>query len=133
MKRATAAEKDERLAHANALIKTISSYGRRFFYNARHNRVAEMVIAPKGHIHFIDDYSGNAIYVAYNGHWRGWSHGGTLRDLVKRLAEYIRTGEPLSINWIGPQRFDDSNIWGYAEEEMAKCRAEALLNQAVLP
>lgn len=117
--------KHERITEANKLIETISSYGRRFFYNERNDRVAYMLIGPRGHIYFVDDYSGKAIYVAYNGRWNGWSHGGTLRDLVKELANYVRTGEQLSPNWIGPQRFNDSNIWGYAEDEMAKCRAEA--------
>lgn len=121
-------EKTNRLEHVNALIKTISTYGRRFFYNKRFDRVAHMLIGPKGHLYFVDDYSGKPIYVAYNGHWDGWSHGGTLRDLVKELASYIRTGKQLSRHWIGPERFDDSNIWGYAEDEMIKCRAEAFLS-----
>jgi hypothetical protein len=121
-----ASEKAARVAKVNHLVRVISTYGRRFFYNARHNRVAEMVIGKGGHLYFIDDYTGKPIYVAYDGRWSGWSHGGTLRDLVKALAEYVRTGNQLSISWIGPERFDDSNIWGYAESEMAKCRAAAL-------
>lgn len=123
--------KHERLAEANNLIKTISDYGRRFFYSAKNDRVAHMMIGHRGHIYFVDDYSGKAIYVAYNGHWRGWSHGGTLRDLIKELANFVRTGKQLSPNWIGPQRFDDSNIWGYAEDEMVKCRAEAAKSPAL--
>lgn len=133
MKRATAAQKAERLGHVNALIKTISDHGRRFFYNKTNDRVARMLIVPTGHIYYVDDYSGKAIYVAYQGHWRGFSHGGTLKQLVQSFADYVRTGDQLSINWIGPQRFDDSNIWGYAEEAMNKCRAEALTNPMVKP
>lgn len=123
--------KAARVAQVNALITVISTYGRRFFYNATHKRVAQMVMGKGGHMYFVDDYTGKAVYVAYNGHWSGFSHGGTLRDLVKRLADYVRTGEPLAMHWIGPQRFDDSNIWGYAADELTKCRAAALGTGAI--
>lgn len=133
MKRATPAEKAERLAHVNALIKTISDHGRRFFYNERNNRVAEMIILQRGQLYFVDDYSNKPIYVAYQGHWRGFSHGGTMKQLIGKFAYYINTGEKIGIFWIGPERLNitDGNIWGYAPDEMAKCRAEALLNPAV--
>lgn len=127
------ADKAARLTEANKLIRIISTYGRRFFYNEENNCVAEMLIGPRGHIFFIDDYSRKLIYVAHSGRWPGWSHGGTLRDLVKALANYVRTGEQLSIFWISPGRFDDSNIWGYAPDEMTKCRAEALTCAAIKP
>lgn len=133
MKRATAAEKAERLVHVNALIKTISDHGRRFFYNEKDDRVARMLIGAKGHLYFVDDYSCTLIYVAYQGRWKGFSHGGTLKSLVERLADYVRKGDRLPIDWIGPERFNQSNIWGYAADAMAKCRAEALLNPAVKP
>jgi hypothetical protein len=129
--RATKAQKAERLEHVNALIKIISDHGRRFFYNEQNNHVARMLIGPKGHLYFQDDYTGKAIYVAYQGRWSGFSHGGTLKALVERLAEYVRTGSCLSIDWIGPERFDQSNIWGYSEDEIAKCRSAALVNSAV--
>lgn len=126
-------EKHQRLLHVNALVETISKYGRRFFYCEKKQRIAEFSLAPSGHIYFNDDYTGESIYVAYQGRWRGFSHGGTMKDLVKAMAEYIRTGKQLSIGWIGPERFDDSNIWGYAQDEIAKCRAEALTNPAIKP
>lgn len=128
-----AIEKAERLRHVNDLIKTISDHGRRFFFNERKGTVARMLIGPKGHLFFQDDYTGKAIYVAYSGRWNGFSHGGTLKGLVERLAQYVRTGSRLSIDWIGPERFDQSNIWGYAQDEIEKCRAAARANPAVLP
>ena len=120
-----------RVNHVNALIATISDHGRRFFYNAGRDQRAKMMLSRTGHIYFQDDYSGKLIYVAYQGRWRGFSHGGTLKNLVERLADYIRTGDPLSIDWIGPERFDQSNIWGYSQESMAKCRAAAQLSPAI--
>jgi hypothetical protein len=120
-------QKIARLEQANALITVISTYGRRFFYDAKQNRVARIEIGKGGHLYLIDDYTGHPVYIAYNGEWSGFSHGGTLRDLVKRLAEYVRTGKQLHPHWIGPKRHsDDSNIWGYAADEMEKCRAAAL-------
>lgn len=133
MKRATTVQKVKRLEHVNALIETISLYGRRFFCHKESTRVAQMRISTKGHIYFLDDYTQKLVYVAYEGHWRGFSHGGTLKELVRRMADYVRTGDRIEIDWIGPERMriTDGNIWGYAEDEMAKCRAEALLNPAV--
>lgn len=135
MKRATVAEKAQRIEHINALIKIISDYGRRFFYDARSGRVARMAIGQKGHIYFQDDYSGKLIYVAYRGNWRGFNHGGTLQDLVNKMANYVRTGDRLGIGWFGPERkgITDGNIWGYDDDEIAKCRAEAAKNPAVKP
>ncbi len=128
-------EKFQRMLHANALIETISKYGRRFFYFDKKDRVAHFSLAPSGHIYFWDDYTGKDIYTAYSGRWNGFSHGGTLRSLVEAMSHYIRTGKPLDIGWIGPERMriTDGNIWGYSQDEMAKCRAEALLNPAIKP
>ena len=124
-------QKAVRVAEVNQLIKTISDYGRRFFYDKRADRVAHMAIAKTGHLYFVDDYSGKMIYIAYQGRWDGFSHGDTLKTLVERLADYVRTGRRLSMDWIGPERFDQSNIWGYAEDEMTKCRAEAAKSPAI--
>jgi hypothetical protein len=51
--------------------------------------------------------------------------------LIKTISDYVRTGEQLGIGWIWPQRFNDSNIWGYAEDEMSKCRAEAVKSPVI--
>lgn len=125
--------KRQRVLQINELINTMAKYGRRFFYNEKFDRVAKMAVTDRGQIFWIDDYTGKAIYVAYSGHWRGFSHGGTLRDLVLRFADYIRTGKQLSIWFIGPERtgLTNGNIWGYSDEEIKKCRSEALLNPAV--
>ncbi len=116
----------ERLEHANALIKLISSRGRRFFYNKGADRTAEMWIDLNGRIWFMDDYTGQPIYTLYRGRWRGFSHGGTLRDLVIRLHDYIAHGHLLSIEIICPTRNnpEDGNIWGYPKEEAELLRQE---------
>lgn len=127
-------QKVERLEQVNALVTVISTYGRRFFYNATNDRIAQMVIGKGGHLYWVDDYTRKPIYIAREDHWRYFSHGGTLRDLVKRLAQYVRDGKPLPLDWIGPKRNSDgSNIWGYAAEEMEKCRAAALGTGVIAP
>lgn len=47
------------------------------------------------------------------------------RSLVEGFRDYIRTGEPLHPGYLGPERFDGSNIWGYDEEGMRAVREQA--------
>lgn len=54
-----------------------------------------------------------------------YGHGGTLRNLVEVLSDYIRTGEPLCPGYLGPERFDNSSIWGYDETGMKVVREQA--------
>lgn len=116
----------ERLEHANALIKLISSRGRRFFYNKAHDRTSEMWIDLGGRIWFTDDYTGKSIYTLYRGRWHAFSHGGTLRDLVIRLHDYIAYGHLLPPEIICPtyNNQEDGNIWGYPEDEAELLRQE---------
>lgn len=87
-----------------------------------------MEVDHRGKVWFIDDYSARRIFThktSRGGRWRGFSHGGTLRSLADAFREYIRTGEPISRFYLGPERFDDSNIWGYDEEGMKAVREQA--------
>jgi hypothetical protein len=119
----TAQDKKERAEHANTLINLIAAHGRRFFYNKEHNRVAKMYLDARGRVWFVDDYRETHIYTHWNGSWRGFSHGGTLRDLTIQLRDYIRTGELIHHGVIAPSRFDpDRNIWGYSFESAEKLR-----------
>lgn len=119
-------KKRGRVEHANTLIKIISDYDRRFFYNAQANRVAQFEII-KGHIYFRDDYTNKLIHVHKNFYNINFSHGGTLRDLVENMANYIRTGEHLSIKHIGPElAFSNQNIWGYSQRSIDDVRMLAL-------
>jgi hypothetical protein len=117
--------KAERIADANYLILQISMFGRRFFYNDRYDRVARFEITIDGKLWFRDDYTDERVYVAYRGHWRNFSHGGTLRRLVEALAKYIRSGERISASHFGPwpEWCCDGDPWGYGKETMAKLRS----------
>lgn len=84
------------------VIRIIADQGRRFFYSQAVNRYASMEIDPRGKVWLIDNYSGKRIFThntVWGGKWRGFSHGGTLKDLVKDFRDYIRcTPATLALN-----------------------------------
>ncbi|WP_223503777.1 hypothetical protein [Pseudomonas sp. BF-R-24] len=120
--------KRQRAEQVNKVIRIIAAHGRRFFYSQTANRCASMEVDQRGKVWFIDDYSGKRIFThdtVWGGKWRGFSHGGTLKDLVKEFRDYICNGEPLHPGYLGPERFNDSNIWGYDEAGMRVVREQA--------
>lgn len=131
-----ALEKQQRVEHCNELIRLIGSCGRRFFYNAEHDRYAYMEIV-RGRIYIVDDYSGKRIYTRYTpfgNRWKGFSHGGTLRDLVERMRDYIAEGKKIPIGYLPLERWEGglkNNIWGYAEKAAEHVRTEALKSPVV--
>lgn len=120
--------KRQRVQHANDLIKGIASYGRKFFES--NGIVAHMEIDERGKVWFVDDYTRERIYTHYKGHWRHFTHGGTLRNLIEEIRDYISKGEPLHPGYIAPSNFGSQNIWGYAEDEVTKLRA-AIANNPI--
>lgn len=118
------ADKRQRCDVVNQAIRIIAAHGRRFFHHK--GNFARMVVADNGRIWFLDDYSWKAIYThtAPYARWRGFTHGGTLRNLVEKFRDYIRTGKPLHPGYLGHDREDGSNIWGYEPEAMKTVRAE---------
>jgi hypothetical protein len=141
-----AQQKEERLAHANALIQIIASHGHRFFYletvSARAavlHRVSgytggniSQLELRRGKVFFLDSYSGKAVYThktTWANRWTGFSNGGTLRSLVENLRDYVLTGTHLSPWKIGLPRTKDgslaNNTWGYEESALQKVRDAA--------
>ncbi|CAI8799638.1 LPD29 domain-containing protein [Pseudomonas sp. IT-P74] len=120
--------KRHRAEQVNQVIRIIADHGRRFFYSQAVNRYVSMEVDARGKVWFIDDYSGKRIFThdtVWGAKWRGFSHGGTLKDLVKEFRDYICTCEPLHPGFLGPERFNDSNIWGYDEAGMMAVRERA--------
>lgn len=121
----------ERLKHVNQLIKIISSHGRRFFWNEDAQRVAKMEIDAKGKLWWIDDYRGAHVCVekigGYEHGWRGFSHGGTLRQLAQMMRDYVKTGGMIEIWNIAP------DCWGYKEEAAEATRKQALELECCIP
>lgn len=128
------AQRQERLAQANAVIKAVSDHGRRFFYGRTSQRISAFRLDERGVLWFDDHYQGTPVYVAYKGHWRGFSQGGTLRSMVEALALYIREGTPIRPGHFGPwnpSHIPDGDLWGYGAEAMHAVRAQLEGNPAV--
>ncbi|MDY7044408.1 hypothetical protein RVS70_09340 [Virgibacillus sp. M23] len=114
----------DRLIAVNKIIHEIANRGRRFFYDQRRNRYAQMVI-EKHKVFFIDDYTGERVY-AYNtglNDHRGFSHGGTMWGLINDFREFIVTGNQTN----GNNGYGGLYCphWGYPEEDMKSIRAVA--------
>lgn len=126
------ATKQERLEHANQLIQIIAAHGRRFFFSLSSGRTAQLLIDQRGRVWFQDDSTGKLIFThetTWSNKWRGFSHGGTLRDLVEMMREYIIKGIPIHPYYLGMERRNvyDGNIWGYTDEEIKAVREQAAL------
>jgi len=118
--------KQVRCVYANQLIEVISQHGRCFFYSAKHDRVARLVV--DGAVHLIDEKSGNKVVLRTNGSWEGFGHGGTLRELVTMMRDYVMQGTRIGMYFIGMERtFGKGNVWGYPVDQLEKCREAARL------
>ena len=122
--------KQRRTEQVNQAIRVIADHGRRFFYSQAINRYASIEVDARGKVWFIDDYSGKRIFThptTFGGRWKGFSHGGTLRNLVEAFRDYICTGEQLHLGYLGLERqnITDGNIWGYDDTSMQAVREKA--------
>jgi hypothetical protein len=112
-------EKHQRLDKANLILELIARHGRHFF--AHDGLVSQFTLRPDGKLFFVDSYTQKAIYTASSmGKWRGFTEGGNNLDLVKNLADYIRTGAPIH-NHFGPwpDWVCGGDLWGYGESMIA--------------
>jgi len=119
------AAKLTRLGRANALLIEIASCGRRFFHHK--GRVSQLDLDERGRVWLVDKWTGNRIYTHYAYLWRGFSEGGTLRELVCKLRDYIVRGDLLPPLALGPyhsEMINGGDIWGYGED-MERVRAAA--------
>jgi len=117
--------KIQRVEKANKLIKIISLYGRRFFWNKNDNAISFFKI-KKGRVYFVDHYSKKEIYLHYRYWSKGFSNGGTLRSLIDALKDWIigkRANPPLRLLGPWPKSLCNGDLWGYGSE-MKKVRAK---------
>jgi len=108
--------KAQRIEDVNKAVVQIASYGRRFFYTPKTNKVACMKADGAGHLKWVDNYTEKTMPIIVGGRWDGFSNGGTLKSLVEAFAHYVRTGEAIGIGYL-------SDMWAYPEPEMKKLRA----------
>ncbi len=116
-------DKAERLTKANEFIRVIATTGRKFF--SHQDRVSVLCLDGQGRINLIDCYTKRLVYTHYNGEWRGFSQGGTMRSLIIRLREYIQGVIPTGAELFDklPIHYGDQTIcpnygWGYPEDDM---------------
>ena len=124
-----------RLTTANKAIEIIAKYGRHFFSlqgdrpnTPEPNRVS-FFERRNGRLWFVDKWTQKATYVAYRrGRWKHFSDGGTLRDLICNMADWINgKKERFPIDSLGPfpSWCCDGDLWGYGKD-MAKVRHEII-------
>lgn len=119
----------QRLDHANRLIEVIAAHGRRFFYSAKHGRHARVEVDRRGHVWWVDDYTGRRIYThrtPFGNNWRGFSHGGTLRALAEAIRDYITTGTRIHRWRIAPP-MSYGDLWGYGPEAAVAVQVAAFV------
>ena len=69
------------------------------------------------HVYFIDYYSKERIYTHKDGKWRGFTSGGTLKNLIENLRDYVMRGDKLNVNYFMPVLKNGfSNPWGYGDD-----------------
>lgn len=113
-----------RCEYANRLIQVISSYGRCLFYSKKNDQVAYLTYDHRVYLH--DEGSGQKIEVRAGCPWPGFSHNGTIRDLVEQLRNYVMRAQRLDPVYIGIDKLHGGgNVWGYAEDQIRLCRQAA--------
>lgn len=119
----------DRYKEANKVIEIVASHGRRFFWSPIHERLARFGLDRYGQIWYVDEHTGMKVHPFGDGCWPGFVHGSTLRFLIAKLANYIKTGEPVPLSQFPFE--NDASCWAYGEAEMHKVRAEVLETQAI--
>ena len=116
-------DKAERLAKANEFIRIIATHGRKFFNHE--GSISRLLFDDQGRVSFFDSYSKRYVYTYGNGRWKGFTNGGTLRNLIVRLREYIQgkieTGDQLFMilpMYNRNKLMWPDHPWGYPEADM---------------
>lgn len=114
--RDAALDQQERVAKVNELIRVIASHGRKFF--AHGENVTRFEIDARGRVWLTDHYSGKRIYTHYEGRWRGFTNGGTLKFLCVAFRDFITRGVPVPSHHFGPwpQWMCEGDPWAYGDD-----------------
>lgn len=120
-------ERAKRVAIVNDFIRVMADNGRRFFYHESSGRYAELQMDERGRIWFIDEHSGDRIYTHYRYRWRGFSGGGTMRELVCGFRDFVMTGKKLASRAFGPwpDWYCGGDLWGYGKDATEIVRNKA--------
>lgn len=106
----------ERLKAANEFIRVIATCGRKFFNHD--GFIASLELSEHGRVFFIDEYTKKRIYThrKYR-NWRGFTAGGTMKNLIESLRDFIKTGHKLNLRYFNSDMGNGfRNPWGYGED-----------------
>lgn len=108
--------KEERLKRANEFITVIASCGRKFFEHE--GFIATLELSSTGRVFFIDDYTKKRVYTHQYGYrWGEFSHGGTMKNLIQCLRDFITKGEIMYADYFQPTMGNGwPNPWGYGDD-----------------
>jgi hypothetical protein len=124
MKRCWREEREERLEIVNEFLGVIGSCGRGFF--CRNGVLCWMYQDYRGRIWFVDSWRGDETYTHREGRWRKFCSGGTMKQLVESLRDYVLTGKQLGPrHFFWPDWVCGGDLWGYGDD-MERVRAAAL-------
>ncbi len=119
--------KYNRLKKANELIKVISNCGRRFFYY--NGNVGFLKLDNRNRVWFVDEYTKREIYTHYNGRWKRFSHGGTLKVFIVALKNYIIFEKQITgILGPWPDWYSNGDPWEYKNDMLIVRDAAKRLN-----
>ena len=119
----------DRLDAANEFISVIASCGRNFFsensdmHGSRRVEnpfISTMEVDKYGKVWFTDYYTRKRIYTHYSGDWNGFTSGGTLRNIVQALREFIKRDAKMRAEY-----FHSKSPWAYGDH-ILKVKAAAL-------
>lgn len=121
----------ERCGRVNEFMVEIGNVGRGFFYRPQTGKRARMEVDSRGRVWFIDDYSDKRIFTHREGRWDGFSHGGTLKQLVQAFQVFITEDggkDFVPAGHFGPWKdiLCEGDLWGYGFEAMDHVRAAAV-------
>ena len=102
------AARHHRARKANRLICVIATTGRCLL--RYRDRVARLEVSPRGRVFLVDYYTGRRIDTHRSGAWRGWTGGGTMKELMEAFRVFICTGKGLHPEAFGPHTAD---MWAY--------------------
>lgn len=112
---------------ANSLIHTISSCGRYFF---SHKGSISHFKWKNGRLYFVDKYSKKELYMHYHQKWnQGFTDGGTLYNLIRKLGVFIMKGIQLNPAIFGPwpEWVCEGDLWAYGSDmNLVRMDAERL-------
>lgn len=114
----------KRLENVNELIQFIAETD-----HARHNPTlgtkenggitpGHFFFAANGFLYYVDSYTKAHIRPLLHAGWDAFSEGGTMREVVQQLAEFILDGKQGFLN-------DYKEIWGWQFDNMMKVRKKA--------